>query len=382
MLRLNTKTFIEKAKEVHRDKYDYSSVIYTGCKNKIKISCLKHGMFEQTPNNHLTGYGCAPCGKELNSLKRKYTLEQFIEKAKKVHGDKYDYSKFIYIDIKSRSIIICLKHGEFQQTPSDHINCKSGCPKCANFLKNKDTRWTTEIFIEKAKEVHGDKYDYSLVDYKTAIINIIIICKIHGPFDQTPYTHLNSGGCSKCSFIKMGINTRKTVNEFIEKAKEVHGDIYDYSKVICEGMASKVIIICKIHGEFKQNAMSHLQGCACPSCRSRSYSKIQIKWLKFMSIANPSLQYIGNGGEHRIKGTLYHADGFIPETNHVLEFHGCFFHGCIECYPERDKLNPLNKKSYKELYDITIQRKNKILELGYKYTEIWECKFKKLIHSS
>ncbi len=122
--------------------------------------------------------------------------DEFIEKAKSVHGDKYDYSKVEYISSKTKIIIICKDHGDFIQRPSDHINRKSGCPKC----KGKSRRTDTNTFIEKAKSVHGDKYDYSKVEYINVDTKILIICPIHGEFYQTPYTHINQKcGCNICS---------------------------------------------------------------------------------------------------------------------------------------------------------------------------------------
>lgn len=105
-------------------------------------------------------------------MSKKLTTEEFIEKAKEVHRDKYDYSKVDYKNARSKIVIICEKHGEFLQTPRAHLNMSHGCPKC-----NSREKLSTEKFIEKAKEVHGNKYDYSKVDYKNAHSKIIIICK-------------------------------------------------------------------------------------------------------------------------------------------------------------------------------------------------------------
>ena len=104
----------------------------------------------------------------------------------------------------------------------------------------------TELFIEKSKLIHGDKYDYSKVDYKNANTKIIIICKIHGEFYKTPSKHTNSKqGCAKCSGYYI-----PTTDEFIENAKLIHGDRYDYSKVDYKYSNENVIITCKVHGDF------------------------------------------------------------------------------------------------------------------------------------
>ena len=258
---MNTEEFIKKAKEVHGDKYDYSKVEYINCKTKVCIICPIHGEFWQTPEKHLQGKGCKECGKIKSSLSRLLNNDIFISRAKKVHGDKYDYSKVEYVNIYTKVCIICPIHGEFWQTPNDHLNNKNGCPKCCNNVK-KDTIQ----FIKEAKEVHGDKYDYSKVEYINAKTKVRIICPIHGEFWQKPNNHLYKQGCPKCA------NKNITTNEFIEQAKEVHGDKYDYSKVEYINNRTKVCIICPIHGEFWQLPNNHLQGKGCKDCGRISFS--------------------------------------------------------------------------------------------------------------
>lgn len=122
-------------------------------------------------------------------------------------------------------------------------------------------RLTTEGFIERAKAIHGDKYDYSKTVYKNAHADVIITCPIHGDFEQSPSNHLAGKGCKFCSG-----NVSNTTASFIEKAKKVHGDKYDYSKTVFTRNKDKVIITCPIHGDFEQEANSHLQGAGCKQC--------------------------------------------------------------------------------------------------------------------
>ena len=192
---------------------------------------------------------------------KKLTTEDFIRRAKEVHGDKYDYSKVDYIDNRTKVCIICPEHGEFWQQPRNHL-LGQACPKCAY-----KTRWesrgriTTENFIKKARKAHGDKYDYSKVEYKGTHTKVCIICQEHGEFLQTPHNHLHSQGCLACSGRK-----QLTTEEFIRRAKEVHGDKYDYSKVEYVNKSTKVKIICPIHGEFEQIPDNHLHGHGCHKC--------------------------------------------------------------------------------------------------------------------
>ena len=275
-----TKEFIQDAIKVHGDKYDYSKVEYINSKTKVIIICKEHGEFEQISGIHLRKRGCSKC-----SGKNSPTTEEWIEKAKEVHGYKYDYSKVIYKNSRDKVIIICKKHGEFEQIPTDHL-CKKGCSKCSGSYK-----YTTKEWIEKAKEVHGNKYDYSKVEYKKALKKIIIICPEHGEFKQRAVSHLRGHCCNKCGIILGGVKQRSNNEKWIEKAKEVHGNKYDYSKVNYEKSNKKVMITCSKHGEFKQTPTIHLLGNGCSKC-SGNYSPTIEEWIeKAKEVHNDKYDY-------------------------------------------------------------------------------------------
>ena len=147
--------FIEKARQIHNDKYDYSKVNYVNSRTKVCIICPTHGEFWQTPHNHLKGYGCAECGKEKSHLP-KITTEDFISKSKERHGNKYDYSKAYYKTWDAKVCIICPEHGEFWQTPSNHIN-GSGCPKCANEKRKNALLKDTKLFVDVTTLIHDEE---------------------------------------------------------------------------------------------------------------------------------------------------------------------------------------------------------------------------------
>ena len=326
--KMNTVLFIEKAKQVHGNKYDYSKVVYKNTSTKVCIICPEHGEFWQTPNSHLNGAGCNQCCKNA-----KVTYDEFITKAKEVHGDKYDYSKVKYVNVSTKVCIICPEHGEFWQTPSQHLSGR-GCQKCGyNQVWEKRGRTTTEDFIKRAREVHGNKFDYSKTVYKDTKTEVCIICPEHGEFWQKPEVHLTSkNGCPKCygknktteDFIKEAKKVHgdkydysktiykgalekvcikdKTTNiefwqlpnnhlkcdgskfmtteSFILKAREVHGDKYDYSKVNYTKSGEKVCIICPIHGEFWQTPKNHLGGNGCPKCSHPNVKKTTEDFIK------------------------------------------------------------------------------------------------------
>ena len=270
-----TKKFIRESLRVHGDKYDYSNVIFIKNREKVEIICRVEGHepFSQTPDNHKQGHGCKLCGIKLAHDKTKMTLEEFIERARKIHGDEYDYSKVNYIDIKTEVIIICSKHGDFKQTPNDHLN-GHGCRKC-QYEKLADLfKLTLEEFIEKANKVHGvGRYDYSKVKYINYNTNVIIICNKHETpyeFPQTPNTHLSGEGCPLCGGTK-----KSTTEEFIINARKIHRDFYDYSKVNYVNNQTEVIIICPKHGDFKQTPNCHLDGQGCRMCGIEKLSEIK-----------------------------------------------------------------------------------------------------------
>ena len=191
--------------------------------------------------------------------------ENFINKAKQVHNDKYDYSKVNYVNSKTKVCIICPKHGEFWQEPRHHLS-KHGCPMCGKENSDRKQSLTLNEFIEKSNQIHNGKYIYDKVNYVNAETKVCIICPKHGEFWQAPHSHLRGQGCPKCGR-ERNINSIKITNEaFIEKATQIHGGKYDYSKCIYKDSNTKVKIICPIHGEFWQIASSHLNGHGCVKC--------------------------------------------------------------------------------------------------------------------
>ena len=191
-IELKTLEFIEKAKNIHGDKYDYSKSNYVGCNQKICIICPIHGEFWQTPSNHLKGCGCSKCARIS-----KITIGEFIKKANKRHNNKYDYTLNNELKESEKIKIICPIHGEFEQYYHHHLQ-GHGCPLCSN-----NKKYTIEEFIKKAREIHGNKYDYSKIKYINNHTPICIICPKHGEFWQTPSSHLNNCGCPLCNESKL-----------------------------------------------------------------------------------------------------------------------------------------------------------------------------------
>jgi superfamily II DNA or RNA helicase len=242
---------IKRFKAVHGDRYDYSLSNYIGSTTPVTIICEEHGEFKQSPNEHNQGNGCSKC-----CINYSPTTEEVIERFREVHGDRYDYSKVDYTGVDNKVVIVCPKHGEFEQTPYSH-NQGNNCPKCSGIYVP-----TTEEVIKEFRKVHGDRYDYSKVDYKFSKAKIKIICPEHGEFEQRSGDHKRGQGCPKC------VGKYKTTEEIIEQFREVHGDIYDYSKVDYKFSKAKIKIICPEHGEFEQLSYDHKSGKGCPICNS------------------------------------------------------------------------------------------------------------------
>nr|DAR64447.1 MAG TPA: restriction enzyme [Caudoviricetes sp.] len=372
--------FIKKAKEIHGDKYDYSKVDYVNSATKVCIICPKsgHGEFLQRPSDHTRGIGCPKCGVENRSEKKTSTKEEFIKKARLVHGNKYDYSKVEYVHNATKVCIICPEHGEFWQRPSDHAR-GIGCSKCSgNYIP------TTEEWIDSARKIHGDKYYYTKVNYVNNKTKVCIICPEHGEFKQMPYCHLQEQGCPKCNGDKIRERQTLTKEEFIKKAYEVHGDKYDYSKVDYVNSKTKVCIICREHGEFWQTPNAHIKGCGCPMCKG---SKIRER-------------FVSNKEAFIKKARLKHGDKYdyskVEYVNSVTKVciicreHGEFWQtpnshlsgqGCLTCWIEKQtstkeefikKANEVHKDKYDYSKVDYVNSTTKVCIICHEHGEFWQ----------
>ena len=191
----NKKKFILKAIKKYGDYNDYSEIDYQNSITKIKIICRIHGLYFQTPNIHLSK-GCIKCNKNKNINKKKTPFDEFLKRAIEIHKDKYKYSN--YDGMKKKLDIICPLHGIFKMFAYAHLRGQE-CPPCANELRSKNSSKTTEKYIEDAIKVHGNRYDYSLVEYKNNQTLIKIICKTHGIFEMIATNHIHSkNNCPRC----------------------------------------------------------------------------------------------------------------------------------------------------------------------------------------
>lgn len=191
-------TLTDKFSKIHGSYYDYSKVVYYGTKTPITITCPIHGSFEQLPYRHLQGRGCTKCGLNRLSIYKTDSLESFKAKALLKHGTKYNYLNLSVVNSKSIITYYCIKHGNITQKAASHLS-GCGCKQCGIEARASIRIKTEAQVIVEFKEIHKDKYDYSNMKYLGAKHPIVIICPVHGPFEQTPDNHLSGCGCPSCA---------------------------------------------------------------------------------------------------------------------------------------------------------------------------------------
>lgn len=314
---------------------------------------------------------------EIRRMPKKLTTKQFIERSKNIHGDNYDYSLVEYINARTKVKIICKIHGDFKQIPDNHSH-GIGCAKCGGLKANKNRIRTVAEFIQESIKLHGFTYDYSLIkQYINNQTKIDIICKKHGIFKKSPIKHLSGQGCPICSKIEANkkisktkkgqpSKNRKTNEEFIQNARIIHGDIYEYDKAVYITSRCKIIITCDTHGDFLQTPSKHLMGRGCPKCKNQ-FSKISNEWLDYLNVEER---------EYRLpERMVIPVDGYDPITNTCYQFHGDFWHGNPTIFDFND-INPLTNETYGDAYKRTLRIENEIKNYGYKLVVIWESEWK------
>lgn len=329
-----------RMKEIHPE-YDYTKFEYKGLRDESIVICPKHGEF-------LTSYGkivwwkggCGVCFKERKSC----TLEQVIDKFKAVHGDKYIYDKVKYIDNKTKVIVTCPKHGDFQITPSNHKQ-GNGCSECGNLtIKEKRTKSLAQFIID-AENIHKDEkgaplYRYSEFSYtKTSAVGKIHCKRCQKSFQQTPQVHLKGCGCPICGRIKSAKAKMKTKERFVEEALRIHTDEYgkcpySYDTFIYEGVFVKGEIYCKkCECTFETTPQIHLGGSGCPICARQkmrdAHMLSQEEFLRRVQVLHPQydfskFKYTGSYN----KSTIVCSEHGVWETTPVILYQG---YGCPKC---------------------------------------------------
>lgn len=252
---------------------------------------------------------------------RKGSSQSFITRAKVIHGEKYDYSLVNYQTSNDKVEIVCPLHGNFQQAAYSHLQ-GIGCPRCGASSSSHSRLVSTADFIARAKQVHNSQYDYSLVDYISAQKKVTIICFEHGAFAQVANSHLRGNGCSKCAGVKRGVSLADSVASFIAKAKVIHEDSYDYSKVNYVSSQVPVVIVCPKHGDFSPTPTNHLsKKSGCPKCKT-SRGEGLIRSLLNSSGLEFKEQATFEACINPITKRRLRFDFWVPSLNTLIEYDG------------------------------------------------------------
>ncbi len=320
--------FIKWSKLIHGENtFIYDFVIFNGCKKKIKLKCKNDHEFLVTINSHIhKKSGCRKCANKLNGIKfMENAKNRFIENAKKIHGDLYDYSEIDYKGSHINIKVKCINGHIFLIQPNVHLSVGQGCKFCNEELKksgekilNKKPRamtikWDTDKFIEESKKIHGNKYCYDFTVFESMKKKIVIKCGFNHIFKTYPYTHLGGSNCAECT------NNKITNNEFIKKSIKIFGDnVFDYSKVEYKGVYKKINLFCiKNNHSLFLTPNSHYKSLGCNMCKNTS-EKILFDKLKSVYNSLSFQKYFREINE--IKN--YPFDYFLEEFKIIIELDG------------------------------------------------------------
>lgn len=300
---------LQKCRDKHGDKYTYHS--YCPKTRKLKYACPVHGDKEQFIEAHCRGFGCTECA----IASRLMNLDEFVERAKIVHGDRYTYLA-VFPKGRLQARMLCSKHGEFTQSCNNHLAGR-GCPQCGNTSKGNHNKYSLEAVIAKVSAIHGNKYVYSGFADSISRPRLNVVCPEHGEFSVCMYSHIQGIGCRKCGAKKTKAYSFETA---VEKAKEKHGNKYTYIS-LQSSRRSKLTLECEKHGEFTQGLDKHIAGGTCPRCVNPS-SKPTIEVSDYLSELGLEVQH-----EVSLKAyTRMRFDLLMPKLNLAVEYHGEYWH--------------------------------------------------------
>ena len=338
--KLSHKEVVTRIKNIHGNNFDTSKIVYVNSKTKVLIGCKNHDStfwYKTTPGPLFKGVGCPKCGtKKIWEKRGKITTKEFIKKAKKKHGNKYSYSKSIYIKSRLKLTVICKIHGEWEITPNNHLR-GNGCEKCGHNRSSKKRAKGLDYFLIKSKTYFGEKYNYDYINYKDSRTKVKIICPIHGEFFQTMESHSNGRECIKCSYVNRGLNHPKklSLKVFIERCKDIWLDSYDFSKIKeIKNINTKVKVRCKDHGEFLVAPRQLLNGSGCYQCGLEKLSELRrIDYDEFTEIKKDIW-----GEKYEVKEEDYFSyqsfKVYCKKHEYLWTSNGSAFlkgHGCRKC---------------------------------------------------
>lgn len=297
-------------------------------------------------------------------MSKKVTKEDFVERANKLHNNKYDYSKFDYITSTTPSIIICPEHGEFLKDAHHHLRGQ-GCPKCSRLIKGVNHRLTQEQFIQKVQNIFPE-YIFTKTNYTRYVDPVIVICPKHGEFEIKAAVLTQGQGCPKCGRENTLNSIKLSEKDIIERAKQIHGDKYDYSKVKYN-TGNKIEIICPEHGSFYQRYDAHLSGQGCPLCKSSKGEQLIINLLEDNNIDYIPQYEIDINPSINPSGKAY-IDFYLPQYNIAIEYNGTQHYKYIP-YFHKGGIIDFEKQQKRDLYVKNYCEENNINLIEIKYSD-------------
>lgn len=319
--------FVEKSQALFGQKYSYDRVVYVSSQVPVTLTCPEHGDFAKAPAKHLQGQGCPKCARKPNDVDRR--AEKFVLRAREVHGATYVYDKVQYINNSTPVTIGCREHGDFEQQPQHHLK-GSNCPVCARVdrLKHSDSRkLTVEEFVKRSKKVHGDRYDYSLVEDPQYKNKVKILCPVHGEFQQRSVTHFRQGsGCPECgkSLLSSGDPRTETEESYRDRLAMEWGSQITLVPGSYKDSVSPAMFVCREHGPFEMNKPYRMfQTGDCPVCiktRGHSTSKAEQELAVQLSEefeVETNNRTVLDGGELDVYSSLRKA---------AVEYNGSYWH--------------------------------------------------------
>lgn len=339
-----TEELISSIRSTYGDYFQTSKTKWNGSKKTFTVTCPIHGDFEARYDHFITQKcGCKSCNSES---RRQATWNRYMEAAKKIHGDKYEYHKEDYIDSISKVRITCKVHGDFLMTMASHVDSHQGCPKC--YLESKKGNYKKSIkeIVDEARKIHGDKYEY--LSYNGMKGKMDIICPIHGKFSQVAYDHLKGLGCEKCKFKKM----TSTTNEFNSKVEEKFPNKFDLSKVDYVNNHTPITVGCKTHGYFTILPSHLLMGFGCKKCNE---SRLENEVMG--ALENNSIDY-----EFQCNCRIFK---FLGKQS--LDFYLPKYNIAIECQGEQHFIETFFSRGRKDMLVKQIERDNRKLNLCKKH---------------
>mgnify|MGYP000150315455 CR=1 FL=1 len=326
--------FISRCIENFGDRYQYIESSWTGIDSTIEFICPEHGPQSMLAQSHLRSpTGCHECSLKQNAIRSSLSHDEFIQRSTAIHDGKYDYSKTVYKKGRESIEIICPIHDSFFQIAESHI-AGQGCKKCADEDngRKKSKRSESDFWIQ-IKAVHGDTYDLSKTTYTGIYDKVKVGCLIHGEFDIPASSFKQGRGCRDCGKERTRLARTSTKDDFIKKAKTVHGDIYKYDNVQYVSAKSDVMITCKKHGDFPQQPTNHLSGNGCPACGNYGFDPMLPAILYYIKVeVKNSIGYKVGITNRSIR------ERFYSEMDKILVLHTESYEVGFDAYKEEQKI--------------------------------------------